>query len=107
MRKLILALFFLLTWTTAKAECPSCGDSPDFKKLPQSCTSQVELVIQNSLAYGPQDLKKILAFVNRANKRFYRCSKYEIAVGDDITVIVDTERGIIYLTRYIFRPEEK
>ena len=102
----ILGLLAALT-VSAYGACPTCGQEPTFRNLPYpACLPQVELVVENSNAYGPQDLRRILPFINQANREFYRCGRYEIAVGKEITVIVDTEKGTVYLTRFIFRPEE-
>ncbi|ADU97715.1 hypothetical protein Theam_1759 (plasmid) [Thermovibrio ammonificans HB-1] len=88
--------------------CNSCGQEPHYRELPYpTCLSQVELIIQNSYAYGPQDIRRILPFVEQANRAFYRCGRFKIATGEDITVIVDSEKGIVYLTRYPFSPEER
>ena len=107
MPALVVLFMTLLSVLTARA-CPLCGgEEPKFKNLPYpACSSEVELVKQNSNAYGPEDIRRILPFIRQANKKFYKCGKFEIAVGKDITVIIDTESGIIYLTRFVFEPEE-
>ena len=46
-----------------------------------------------------------MPFVRRANKHFYKCGRYDVAVGDDVTVVVDRETGTVYVTRYVYRPE--
>lgn len=107
MRKLITALLILVLLQKAYP-CSQC-DSDDslFVNLPQTCLNEITLIIENSNAYGPRDLKRILPFIRKANKHFYRCGNYDVATGDDITVIVDRETGIIYLTRYVYKPEEE
>jgi hypothetical protein len=105
---ILLVLGHLILPTTSFGGCSDCGGAPEERELPYpSCLEEVELIIHNSLAYGPEDLKKILPFVNRASEAFYRCGKFEIATGNGITVIVDSREGVVYLTRYPFTPQER
>ena len=110
MRNLVFA-FLLITSITSSSSlaCDSCSTGEQIKELPPTCLSEVELIVENSVAYppNPENLKKVLPFVRQANRAAYRCSHYDIAVGKDLTVIVDRDTGTIYLTRYIFQPEER
>ena len=109
MKKLITVLLLAVSFKVnlALAQCNSCNISDEIETLPQTCLSQVELIVENSVAYppNPENLKKVLPFVRKANKAAYRCSHYDIAVGKDLTVIVDRDTGVIYLTHYVFQPE--
>jgi hypothetical protein len=104
---LLTAISFAVFSSALAGTCPQCqtDNGTDFVQLPPSCVAEVRLVIENSNAYGPQDLKRILPYVEQANRHFYRCENYDIAVGDDITVVVDRDTGVIYLTRYVFSPQ--
>jgi len=111
LRRVLLSVLTALLVASAQAvaACNSCSTDEQIPELPDSCLQQVELIVANSVAYPPtpENLKKVLPFVRQANEAAYRCKNYDVAVGKDLTVIVDRNTGYVYLTHYVFQPEER